>query len=259
MAGGRSCSWLEVVRCGGIRRFYATGSTVLCCAVCEMQSERSEALVRPPRDPLTRSRAHPGRHVRRHAAHRVERGDWDFATARRLAKPATMSSSATVVNCAPPDRRLTGYQGGGLARIITSNDIFPTESLVGRRGREQELQDRDEDVSEPQQRGIEAGLTAQKSERQGETGGGGGAGGTQDAVFVEGKGQEIAEEWTFPDGGWKAWSVIFVRCRPGCLDEELRRLLLTLASLARQGCWLYSCNVQGTSTLSTASRLTAAV
>ncbi|GAA5836790.1 hypothetical protein JCM11251_005789 [Rhodosporidiobolus azoricus] len=99
----------------------------------------------------------------------------------------------------------SGYNGSHVSRF-TSNDLRPIESLAGQGGRDEQLQDRDASSDEEHAQG------ARQQEKQGE-----------DIVVGEGaggKGEVIAEEWTFPDGGWKAWGVIL-------------------------GCWLYSCNVQG--------------
>ncbi|TNY19222.1 major facilitator superfamily domain-containing protein [Rhodotorula diobovata] len=129
-------------------------------------------------------------------------------------------SSTTVVGAAAPP--LTGYQGGGLARQFTSNDFAPVEAIVARRRGQDDLRERDEDDEERTgSGGLEAGLTAQRVDARGEKAPPGQEGGRrEDAVFAEGKGEVAVEEWTFPDGGLKAWTVIF-------------------------GCFLYSCNVQG--------------
>jgi len=124
-----------------------------------------------------------------------------------------MSSSTTVVGAAAPS---TGYQGGGLARHITSNDLAPTESLIARRRGEADLRERggDEDGSQAARGGLEAGLTAQTVDEAGEELPPGAKGGRKEDVAFGEQGEVAAEEWTFPDGGWKAWSVIFVRPCP---------------------------------------------
>lgn len=120
-------------------------------------------------------------------------------------------SSTTVVGAAAPP--LTGYQGGGLARQFTSNDFAPVEAIVARRRGQDDLRERDEDDEERTgSGGLEAGLTAQRVDARGEKAPPGQEGGRrEDAVFAEGKGEVAVEEWTFPDGGLKAWTVIFVR------------------------------------------------
>ncbi|GAA6049422.1 hypothetical protein JCM3770_007333 [Rhodotorula araucariae] len=129
-----------------------------------------------------------------------------------------MSSSTTVVGTVPL-RPLSGYEGGALTRHITSNDLAPVESIIARRRGEDDLRERDGDGRG--RTGLEAGLTAQMVDARGEKVAPGQEGARRDdAAFVEGKGEVAVEEWTFPDGGWRAWSVIF-------------------------GCFLYSCNVQG--------------
>ncbi|GAA5916231.1 hypothetical protein JCM8208_003914 [Rhodotorula glutinis] len=136
-----------------------------------------------------------------------------------------MSSSTTVVGTAAPS---TGYQGGGLARHITSNDLAPTESLIARRRGEADLRERDSHEDGSHGGGLEAGLTPQTVDAAGEKLPPGATGGRKADVAFGEEGEVAAEEWTFPDGGWKAWSVIF-------------------------GCFLHSCNVQGCAALSVAS------
>jgi hypothetical protein len=107
------------------------------------------------------------------------------------------ASSSTAVNAPTPPSSKSGYQGGGNAlRTITSNQLAPTESLIGQAGRDAELREREKGGDVEQGQGRQA--------KEGE-----------ELVVTEGAGGEgegYAEEWTFPDGGWKAWSVVFVRC-----------------------------------------------
>lgn len=98
-----------------------------------------------------------------------------------------------------------GYQGGALARKITSHDIAPIESLVAQRGRDQPLQEEDEglrhrriDTEEETQVGTPSKVEASDPDRP-----------KEEFVFNE-DGGGAAPEWTFPDGGWRAWSVVLV-------------------------------------------------
>lgn len=125
---------------------------------------------------------------------------------------AQRMSSTTVVNTvdrprpAPAAAVRPVYTGGALARTVTSSQLVPTESLISQRGGATELRERDRD-----REGLEAGLTRQvvdeKGERRVEQEGGDDA--RDDVVVTDGK-EGVAEEWTFPDGGWRAWSVVFV-------------------------------------------------
>ncbi|GAA6042653.1 hypothetical protein JCM8097_008270 [Rhodosporidiobolus ruineniae] len=112
----------------------------------------------------------------------------------------------------PPAPAQTGYQGGALARAVTSNSLRPVESLVGQRGRDQELRERDrqqdgiDEDGESPHRDLEKG-----GRRDGEEVPGGRQAKEGEELVVTDGGEALAEEWTFPDGGWKAWSVILVR------------------------------------------------
>lgn len=131
-----------------------------------------------------------------------------FALSPSLHQLARMSasSSTTAVNAAStPSSSKTGYQGSGGTplRQITSNQLAPTESLIAQAGRDAELRERE--------RHTAGGADAEKGEvgkegREPKEG--------EELVVTEGakgEGEGYAEEWTFPDGGWKAWSVVFVR------------------------------------------------
>ncbi|GAA5878100.1 hypothetical protein JCM3774_006484 [Rhodotorula dairenensis] len=126
-------------------------------------------------------------------------------------KPPIADSTASTA----PD----GYTGGGLARSITSNDLQPTESIVARRRGELTLRERDPIERISSRRSVEAG-TATPGEGEGD--------GDEDDEKTEKprldgqvEGVDPAgmpEEWTFPDGGAKAWSVILVRFRTMAAD-----------------------------------------
>jgi hypothetical protein len=121
---------------------------------------------------------------------------------------ASAASSSTAVNAAPAPTTKHGYQGGGTAlRRITSNQLVPTESLIAQAGREQELRERERGTVPD----VEGGRQAKEGEKY---------------VVAEGEGgsgEGYAEEWTFPDGGWKAWTVIFVRCSLSSSPPHSRR------------------------------------
>lgn len=115
-----------------------------------------------------------------------------------------------------------GYQGGGLARQITSNDLPPAEAIVATRRGEPILRERDTDTIESlslRRRSIEPGTRRPGPLKDNEEGDEKSVDGEPRQVVVT-EGDEplgLAEEWTFPDGGVKAWSVIFVRLRDGQL------------------------------------------
>lgn len=105
----------------------------------------------------------------------------------------------------------SGYQGGSLARKITSHDIGPIESLVAQRGRDEPLQEEDRegadlrhrrtDTQETQVEGSEKSKKESDPEAQTPP---------EDKIVFNEDGAGQAPEWTFPDGGWKAWSVVLV-------------------------------------------------
>ncbi|GAA5979662.1 hypothetical protein JCM10908_003003 [Rhodotorula pacifica] len=99
----------------------------------------------------------------------------------------------------------TGYTGGGLARTITSNDLQPTESIVARRRGEATLRERDTIAERSLRRvSLEAGTARPAGETTDDE---------EEKPRLNDEGDDAdkgapLEEWTFPDGGFKAWSVI---------------------------------------------------
>lgn len=115
----------------------------------------------------------------------------------------------------PPKGSSTGYQGGSLARQITSHDIQPIESLIAQRGRDEPLQ---EEEDRRQSRDLrQRGRTDTQETRIGSSTSKEEADAAQprkdELVFTE-EGVGQAPEWTFPDGGWRAWSVVLVSAVP---------------------------------------------
>lgn len=159
----------------------------------------------------------------------------------------------------PTSTASSGYIGGGLARTITSNDLQPAESIVARRRGELTLRDRDTIDRIPSRRSEETGdVRAEPGEADGDDE----EEGKGEKPRLEGEVDEVdpagmPEEWTFPDGGAKAWSVILVRSDRFRLDRRARAegtSKLTSGSVATvrharfsalQGCFLMSVNVQG--------------
>ena len=113
-----------------------------------------------------------------------------------------------------------GYTGGSLARTITSNDLQPAESIVARRRGELTLRERDTIDRIPSRRSEETGdVRAVPGEAYGD----GDEEGKEKPRLEDSEVDEVdpagmPEEWTFPDGGAKAWSVILVR-----FDRVLRK------------------------------------
>lgn len=111
----------------------------------------------------------------------------------------------------PTSTAPAGYAGGSLARTITSNDLQPAESIVARRRGELTLRDRDTIDRIPSRRSEETGdVRAEPGEGYGDDEEG------KEKPRLEDEVEEVdpagmPEEWTFPDGGAKAWSVILVR------------------------------------------------
>ncbi|GAA5924490.1 uncharacterized protein JCM15063_005657 [Sporobolomyces koalae] len=111
----------------------------------------------------------------------------------------------------PPPPAATGYQGGGLARQITSHDIAPVESLVAQRGRDEPLREETDDFQARDLRQrkrtdteeTKAGSSIEKDSEAVRPRD------PDELVFNE-EGAGVAPEWTFPDGGWRAWSVVIV-------------------------------------------------
>ncbi|GAA6063149.1 hypothetical protein JCM10212_006307 [Sporobolomyces blumeae] len=144
-------------------------------------------------------------------------------------------SSTTAGTRAPTTTTVVGgYEGGGgLTRKITSHDIAPIESLVAQRGRDEPLREEEHDTD----LGLERGRTdtqethvedrdpaattrTNEHEDQDPTSKGKLEKSGVDRLVFDQEGGGVAPEWTFPDGGWRAWSVIL-------------------------GCFLHSCNCQG--------------
>ena len=107
----------------------------------------------------------------------------------------------------------SGYEGGSLARQITSHDIAPIESLIAQRGRDEPLQEEahQDDGLRHRRTDTQETHVDDKAALDRERGGVEAKRDAKDTLVFDEEGAGQAPEWTFPDGGWKAWSVVLVR------------------------------------------------